>query len=132
MSALSIAAILGVLTGAASYVYEKTFIVLLVLGIPAAFMAFKYPNPVPGFYKLTLSRGNGTENFIEKIFMTTNNPVQDAAIMFPLFFIAARLVAWMYMRLRPTEKKVTRRQVISKRNSIYKEHRMKPLYEPKK
>lgn len=132
MSALYIAAILGVITGAASYVYEKTFIVLLVLGIPAAFFAFKYPNPIPGFYKLTLSRGNGTENLLEKIFMATNNPVQDAAIMFPIFFIAARLVTWMYMRLRPTEKKVTRKQVISKRNAIYKEHQMKPLYNPKK
>lgn len=132
MSALSIAAILGVLTGAASYVWEKTFIVLLVLGIPAAFFAFKFPNPVPGFYKLTLPRGNGTEGFIEKIFMTTNNPVQDAAIMFPLFFVSARFVAWIYMRLRPTEKKLTRSEVINKRNAIYKEHRMKPLYDAKK
>ena len=129
MEVVLISAGLGILIGCVSYIYEKTFISLFVLGIIAMFFAAKYPNPVPGFYKITLPRGNGTETWWEWIFLPTNNPIQDCLILFPIFFIIARLITWIYMRLRPTEKKVTRRQVISKRNKIYKEHRMKPLYE---
>lgn len=131
MEVILIAAGLGILLGAVSYVYEKTFLVLFLLSLPVAFMIGKYPNPVPGFYKVTLPRGNGTQTWWEWIFLPTNNPVQDALILFPMFFVAARLLTWFYMRVRPTEKKVTRREVISKRNKIYKEHKMNPLYEPK-
>lgn len=115
MNYLVISGVLGVILGVFSVCRQRAFIGLLLLSVPAGIFFLQLGGPTFLVYGAAEAQGiKGLWTILKKLFDLLPKDVQLGLVIFPAFFLAARLLAWLQINFWASEEpvKVRRKRIL--------------------